>query len=156
MKFCRAILALSVTVLLGCAGVVFRVHITSIEISPRTLPPEGGRVKIVVKTYNADQVKVNFVRSGDGKTFAKYLSQEFSWSFLYGEQKWDGEITLPPNNDPEGRDQVYSITVKAWKSDGWGWEDERSGGEVIVKGKLESSPTTEPQSSDGSRDKLAR
>ncbi len=153
MKFCHAILALWGTVLLGCAGAVLRAHITSIEISPRTLPPKGGRVKIVVKTYNVDQVKVEFVRRGDGKTFVKYLSREFSWSLLYGEQKWDGEITLPPNNDPEGRNQVYSLVVRAWRSDGWGWEHERSGGEVIVKSKLESSPSAEPQSSDESRDK---
>ncbi|MFN4180282.1 MAG: hypothetical protein ACK4I8_08210 [Armatimonadota bacterium] len=153
MRFCRTILAILGAVLSGCSGVLFRAHITDIEISPRTLPPKGGRVKIVVKTYNADQVEVKFIRSGDGKTFFKYLSQEFSWSFLYGEQKWDGEITLPPNNDPEGRDQVYSIIVKAWKSGGWGWEHERSGGKVIVKGKSESSLTNESQSSDDLKDK---
>ncbi|MCS7187685.1 MAG: hypothetical protein RMK89_12135 [Armatimonadota bacterium] len=129
--------------LLGCAGILLRVHITAIDISPRTLPPEGGEVKIVVKTYNADHVWVSFKRTSDGKTFTTSLSPEFWLGFVTGEQKWDGEIKLPPNSDPEGKDQVYAVTVKAWTGDGW--EHARDGGKVIVKGKPEDSGNTEPR-----------
>ncbi|MCS7264629.1 MAG: hypothetical protein NZ805_07335 [Armatimonadetes bacterium] len=133
MKFhCYALLILCL-ILLGCAGVFLRAHITAIDISPRTLPPEGGKVKIVVKTYNADQVWVSFKRKSDGKTFTTSLSPEFWLGFVTGEQKWDGEIKLPPNSDPEGKEQVYAVTVKAWTDDGW--EHVRDGGKVIVKGK---------------------
>jgi hypothetical protein len=45
---------------------------------------------------------------------------------------------LPPNNDPEGKDQVYKVTVTAFGGDFWS-SHERDAGEVIVKGKLEGS-----------------
>lgn len=120
----------------GCASIFRGVTITDIDISPRTLPPHGGKVKIIVKTYNADYVRVHFKRESDGKTFVKDLSTEFWLGIAYGEQKWDGEITLPPNNDPEQKDHVYKVTVKAWNSDYY--SDVRDGGKVIVKFKLES------------------
>jgi hypothetical protein len=122
----------------GCSGFLTQVHITNIDISPRILPPEGGKVKIVVKTYNAEDVRVHFKRTNDGKTFSLSLSTEFWLGMVTGEQKWDGEITLPPNNDPEGKDQVYKVTVTAFGGDFWS-SHERDAGKVIVKGKLEGS-----------------
>lgn len=143
MKFWGSILVFLCATLFGCAGVFLRTHITNIDISPRTLPPEGGEVKIIVKTYNADHVWVSFKRTSDGKTFKTSLSMEFWLGMLSGEQKWDGEIYLPPNNDPEGKDQVYVVTVKAWDDEGW--DHVREGGKVIVKGKSDSPAPAEPQ-----------
>jgi len=65
-----------------------------------------------------------------------------------GEQKWDGEISLPPNSDPEGKDQVYVVTVKAWTDDGW--DHVRDGGKVVVKGKVDGLTGTEPKNPEGS------
>jgi len=127
----------------SCSGLLTRVHITDIDISPRTLPPEGGKVKIVVKTYNASDVRVYFKRTNDGKTFSLHLSTEFWLGMVLGEQKWDGEINLPPNNDPEGKDQVYKVTVVAYESEFWS-SHERDGGKVIVKGKRENTSSNAP------------
>jgi len=133
VRRCSTISLLLSLTLVGCSGVLLRAHITDIDIAPRTLPPEGGKVKIVVKALNADRVWVSFKRSSDGKTFTASLSPEFWLGFLTGESKWDGEIKLPPNDDPEGEDQVYEVTVKAWNNDGW--EHARDGGKIVVKGK---------------------
>jgi hypothetical protein len=127
----------------SCSGLLTQVHITDIDISPRTLPPEGGKVKIVVKTYNASGVRVYFKRTNDGKTFSLHLSTEFWLGMVLGEQKWDGEINLPPNNDPEGKDQVYKVTVVAYESEFWS-SHERDGGKVIVKGKRENTSSNAP------------
>lgn len=135
MKILKVPVLLSV-LLSGCTSVFRDVTITDIDISPRTLPPDGGKVKIVVKTYNADYVRVYFKREGDGKTFVKDLSTEFWLGIAYGEQKWDGEITLPPNNDPEQKDHVYKVTVEAWNSNYY--SDVKDGGKVIVNFKPES------------------
>ncbi len=148
MKHCRLTLALLCTVLLGCSDIIFRAHITDIDISPRTLPPEGGKVKIVVKVYNADHVWARFKRTSDGKTFTTSLSPEFWLGIVSGQSKWDGEIKLPPNDDPEGKDQIYAVTVKAWTDDNW--SHVRDGGKVVVKGKSEGSVPAEPNVSEGS------
>jgi len=146
-KFRLAIIAVLCWVLAGCSGLLTRVHITGIDISPRILPPEGGKVKIVVKTYNAGDVRVYFKRANDGKTFSLSLSTEFWLGMVLGEQKWDGEITLPPNNDPEGKDQVYKVTVVAYESEFWS-SHERDGGKVIVKGKQENTSSNVPDEPD--------
>ena len=117
----------------GCSSLIVRVHITDVDIGPRTLPPEGGTVKIVVKTYHADEVRAFFRRTTDDRVFSVSLSPEFSWGLFLGEQKWDGEIKLPPNNDPEGKDQVYRVTVNAWSYDRG--SHVRDAGKVVVKGK---------------------
>ncbi len=145
MHLRRFLATLSLTVLvMGCSSLTVRVHILSVSVSPRTLPREGGKVKIVVKTYNADEVRVSFQRLSDGRVFSLWLSQEFHWGFALGEQKWDGEIRLPPNEDPEGKDQIYRVTVRAWGS-GYS-EHVRSEGEVVVKGaeEPESAAESEP------------
>jgi hypothetical protein len=142
-KFRLAIIAISCWMVVSCSGLLTRVHITGIDISPRTLPPEGGKVKIVVKTYNAGDVRVYFKRANDGKTFSLSLGTEFWLGMMLGEQKWDGEITLPPNNDPEGKDQVYKVTVVAYESEFWS-SHERDAGKVVVKGKLEGTSSEVP------------
>ncbi len=127
--------------LAGCSSLLVRVHITGIDVDPRILPPEGGKVKVVVKTYHADEVQVKFRRTNDGKLFLLSLSQEFSWDILVGEQKWDGEIRLPANDDPEGRDHVYHVTVQAYSYEGW--DHSRDAGKVVVKGKGQPAATEE-------------
>ncbi len=125
--------------LVGCSSLLVRVRIVGVDVDPRILPPEGGKVKVVVKTHHADKVRVRFRRTNDGKLFVLSLSQEFSWDILLGEQKWDGEIWLPANNDPEGRDHVYHVTVQAYSDEGW--DHSRDAGKVIVKGQGQSGAT---------------
>jgi len=50
---------------------------------------------------------------------------------------------LPPNNDPEGKDQVYKVTVVAYESEFWS-SHERDAGKVVVKGKLEGTSSEVP------------
>lgn len=126
---------------IGCGSAIFGgLHIGDIEVSPRVLPAEGGTVWVKVKTKNAKQVRA-LVIYPDNTQGVVGLEPVLTPSVLLGEQKWKGEIRLPPNNDPEGNDRIYTIFVRAWR--GYDFETAPAG-EVIVKGKKSDGDISAP------------
>ncbi|MGQ9462699.1 MAG: hypothetical protein ACUVTP_08060 [Candidatus Fervidibacter sp.] len=101
------VLALFSFLLSGCVSIFRDVTTTDIDISPRTLPPDGGKAKVIIKTYNAGYVRVYFKKESDVKTFVKDLSTEFWLDIAYGEQKWDRKITLPPIT-PQNKKTIFT------------------------------------------------
>lgn len=126
--------------LVGCGGSVFGPHIYDIDLTPTILPPEGGIVRVEVHTNGAEQVAATITRP-DGSEFDVLLQPLLV--FTYG-QKWKREFRLPPNNDPEGDDQVYSIVIRVWGEDMWSKRTEPAG-QVIVKGKKDGGSISPPK-----------
>lgn len=142
--------------LVGCGGTtLWGPSVYDIDVDPRTLPPEGGVVRIEIHTDGARQVTA-VIKRPDGTEFETLL-QPIS-VLTYGE-KWKREIQLPPNTDPKGDDQVYTIVLRIWGEDSglFNFYREKSAGKVIVKGTKtndgnsdSSNGSTPPEGSPGS------
>ena len=70
------------------------------------------------------------IRKLDEQVFVLFTVRLSEVSALDLEKKrWKGEVTLPPNNDPD--DKRYALIISVWDGDD---RDERLA-EVIVKGR---------------------
>ncbi len=130
----------------GCGGTtLWGPSVYDIDVEPRNLPPEGGIVRVEIHTDGARQVTA-VIKRPDGTEFETLL-QPIS-VLTYGE-KWKREIRLPPNTDPEGDDQVYTIVLRIFSEDSglFNFFREKSAGQVIVKGTKPIGGTSAPSGS---------
>jgi len=122
---------LILALLLGCSGNPFRqFRLLAFRTVPTELPPEGGQVQVEVEATKGDGAEVKVIRKLDEQVFVLFTVRLSEVSALDLEKKrWKGEVTLPPNNDPD--DKRYALIISVWDGDD---RDERLA-EVIVKGR---------------------
>ncbi|MFA0731670.1 MAG: hypothetical protein BKPUNTRY_001208 [Candidatus Fervidibacter sp.] len=122
---------LILALLLGCSGNPFRqFRLLAFRAVPTELPPEGGQVQVEVEATKGDRAEVKVIRKLDEQVFVLFTVRLSEVSALDLEKKrWKGEVTLPPNNDPD--DKRYALIISVWDGDD---RDERLA-EVIVKGR---------------------
>lgn len=122
---------LILVLLLGCSGNPFRqFRLLAFRAVPTELPPQGGQVQVAVEATKGDGAEVKVIRKLDEQVFVLFTVRLSEVSALDLEKKrWKGEVTLPPNNDPD--DKRYALIISVWDGDD---RDERLA-EVIVKGR---------------------
>lgn len=122
---------LILVLLLGCSGNPFRqFRLLAFRAVPTELPPQGGQVQVEVEATKGDGAEVKVIRKLDEQVFVLFTVRLSEVSALDLEKKrWKGEVTLPPNNDPD--DKRYALIISVWDGDD---RDERLA-EVIVKGR---------------------